>query len=431
VLKRVWNGIFGASIGSRILLLSSSSILAQSIVVASLPLVSRLFSPAELGLAALVTVALNFAIPVICLRYDGALPLARRASDAARLVWISLASAIVVSALFFLCFQILQANNLLGFGILPDWTRWIVLAACPGIAFFALGQAWWLRQRRASVIGANLILRAAVHNGVRIASGIGGGGVVGLMLAEAAMALTSLKMALHMPWRRIVLVTRGRDRLWMAARRWRRFPLIEGPSALVDSIAVFLPVPIVTMLYGIDAAGLFTIAVRIGSIPIGQIGSAVSSAAFMDFSSAARAGNIERMLSLFNKIFLRLLLAGLPAMLALAILGPVLAGPLLGAQWQESGIYLAMITPWLYVQLAVVPLSRIMSVLQRQDLKLLVDFFFLGATILSFVMARGLGLDIRQYVLVLTALMVVSYLFYFSMIRIALRAAKERQVYSP
>ena len=423
MLQRIRSGIFGTSLIARILFLTSSSILAQLIVIASLPLVSRLFSPAELGMAALVTAVLNFAVPVICLRYDAALPLARKAADAARLVWICLAVAGAFGTVLYLIFRVLQANDLLGFGILPDWTHWIVLAGLPGVACFALGQAWWLRWRKTALIGANLILRAAAHNGTRIAAGVTGGGIVGLMIAEAAMALSALYMAMRMPWRRICRVSGSWARLLGMARQWRRFPLIEGPSTVLNGFVVaFLPVPLVAMLYGPEAAGWFAIAVRIGSIPIGQIGSAISNATYMDFSEAARRGDYDTMRRLFYGVFRRLLVFALIPMIAFAVLAPLLAGPILGPDWAASGTYLALMTPWLYAQMVVAPLSRIVSVLQRQDLKLIYDFSSLAAALAAYFIADRLGLPVERYVLLFSLLTAVSYGIYFAVLRYALRA---------
>ncbi|HMG46765.1 MAG TPA: oligosaccharide flippase family protein [Allosphingosinicella sp.] len=420
MLKRIARALLQPSLFSRILLLTSSSIVAQLIVIVFLPIVSRLFSPAELGVAALVTAVLNFSIPVICLRYDGALPLARRSADAARLVWICVASAVVAGLAIYVAFRILQANDLLGFGILPGWTHWVILASCPGIASFAFAQAWWVRRHNTALIGVNLILRPIAHNGTRVVAGVAGGGVIGLMIAEAAMALAPLYMAFRMPWGRILQFAGPRARLLTVARQWRRFPLIEGPSTLLDSFVVFLPIPMVAMLYGPQVAGLFAIALRIGSIPIGQLGTAISNATYMAFSEAARRGDHERMISLFYRMLKRILVVGLFPMAALAVCGPILAAPILGSAWADTGIYLALLTPWLYAQLAIAPLTRVISVLQRQPLKLISDFTFLAAMILSYWIARRFELNVEQYVMFLSILMVISYSIYFAVLHWAL-----------
>lgn len=421
--RQILKQFFGTSLLSRVLLLASSSVLAHIVTIFSLPIISRMFSPEQLGMVGLITAVITFMVPIICLRFDGALPLANRTADAGRLVWICLATAIVMGAICYGAFRVLQVNALLGFGVLPGWSHWIVLACLPGTAFFAIGQAWWLRQGRTSIIGGNLILRSLVQNGVRITLGALGLGLLGLAAAEIAMATTAFYMASQMPWRRIkTTMGSGFVHIWKLVRDWRRFPLIEGPSSILDSfVIIFLPIPLITALYGSEVAGLFAMALRIGSIPIAQIGKAIGNATYMDFSNAARRGDYNSMAQLFYRVIRRLLMFGLIPMIAFAALAPFLIGSILGADWADSGIYLALMTPWLYAQIVVVPMSRIISVLQRQDLKLLVDIVFLIATVAVYFIADALGLDDKMYIALLSISMCCSYIVYFLVLNYAIK----------
>ncbi|MEM9138216.1 MAG: oligosaccharide flippase family protein [Pseudomonadota bacterium] len=422
MLQGLRDRFFGQSLLSRVLLLTSSTIVAQLLVILAMPIISRLFPPAELGQVALVTVFINAIQTVICLRYNSALPLAERPMDAARMVWVSLAGGIVGSLFFYGIFLILLKAEWLGFDILPDWSHWIILICMPGLIGFTLGQSWWLRRRNAGMVGASLIARAGAQNGTRIAAGAAGAGLPGLMLAEIAMTWSSVYMLIKMPWRRIRGGLKSARRLWQQACRWWRFPLIEGPSAALNSLAVFLPVPLAAALYGAEVAGWFMIAFRVGSIPIGQIGRALSHATYMDFAEAIRQQDPVRARRLFYRVIKRLALLAVIPMGLFAALGPVLAGPVLGSGWAESGVFLALMVPWLYAQLVISPVSRLMSVLQRQDLKLIFDAAALVAIFLAWLGATVLDLAPRDFILLLSGLLAVAYGVYFFVIRYALNS---------
>jgi O-antigen/teichoic acid export membrane protein len=172
----------------------------------------------------------------------------------------------------------------------------------------------------------------------------------------------------------------------------------------------------IASLFGASAAGWFGLALAIGGIPASQVGSAVGDVFAMELAAAVRAGDRMRARSLFYKALRSLAAFGLAPIIALAVLSPMLAPIILGHSWSEVGWIVAAISPWLYIELVVSPITAVLFVLQVQEYKVIYDVLSVVTIAAAYAAARVLGWSIIYLVLAMAAARIVSYLVHLAVI---------------
>jgi O-antigen/teichoic acid export membrane protein len=305
---------------------------------------------------------------------------------------------------------------------------WLFPPALLGAGVYLLMRQLRLRAGDYRSIAHATWLRALIANVMRIGLGLFGFGVEALVVSETAAPWLTL-VILRQSWLGQLMAYRypfTREEFGVVMRRNQRFPLLETPSALVDQLALMLPITAIAMLFGPAQAGLFGLAYRLVALPNAQIGSAIGDVFFAQMATYVRTGDLTAAARLYWRMAAQLALVSVGLTVAAIVLAPSLVPLILGEPWRPAGRYAAIIAPWVYAGLAVAPLSSALSVLKRQDLKILYNVVNMSLLLVVFVVARRCSLDPGSAITVLTAGQVASYIFYFMLIATAVQQARRR-----
>ncbi|MBD8872848.1 oligosaccharide flippase family protein [Rhodanobacter sp. DHB23] len=404
--------------------------MAQAINVCSTPVVTRLYTPAQMGVIALFISFFTFWSPALSLRYEYALLIAK--DDAESHVVLRLAVAVVVG-MSFLGLPVLwglHRAEVLGFGLLPDWAPLAGVAILLGYGVFMVYRSWALRAGIVKQITKATVMRSAASATTSIALGLLTGGIPALFAAQfmaswAAMLKLTRNVRRHFVSSRPERVL-GRE-IAAAAKRYVKFPLFETPSTWVNQLTASLPVPMIVTLFGASAAGWYGLARTIVGIPNAQIGTAVADVFQMEVSSAVVAGDATRVRGLFYKLMRKLALIGLLPMVGVMVLCPLLVPWVFGHAWREAGYVAAIIAPWMYVALIVSPLSGVLSALQAQEYKLIYDVVSIVLIAVAFLLAKAWHLGLLQFIAALSATAMLGYIVY-AIVIVAVVEARLRTV---
>lgn len=409
----------------RILTLASGTAMAQVITVCAMPVVTRLYTPAQLGIASLFLSFFGFWAATLSLRYEYALLIAQddRESHVVHRLGLFLVLGMSVLALAVLFW--LRNANLLGFGLLPGWAPFASAPILAGYGIFMVYRAWALRAGLVKEITRASIARAGASSVTQILLGFFSAGVPGLFAAQFAAswaAMLRLASAVGMHFLPSKPPHVGIDELRAVARRYAKFPMFEAPSTWVDQLGILLPVPMIASLHGAAAAGWYGLARMIIGIPNAQIGNAVADVFQMEIASAVIANDASRARSLFHQLARKLALAGLLPFALLSASAIWLVPWIFGAGWRDAGVAAALTAPWLYVALIVSPLSRLLSVLQAQELKLVYDIAAVVFLAAAFVVAKSEHYSFAETVAALSVAQIAGYLVYAGVLFFALES---------
>lgn len=406
-------------LGRAIVTLASGTIVAQLIGVCVLPIVTRLYTPAQIGVISLFVAFFGFWSPTLSLRYESALLIATDVAESQVIQRLAVCTVVVMSLVGAPVLWILRHSDVLGFALLPNWTPPVAVPIFLGYGLFMVYRTWALRAGTVEAITRATVTRAGWSATTRIILGLFGGGIPALFAAQvvsvwAAFVTLRKRQSAHY----VVSAPRSFSyrQLGSVGRRYIKFPLFEAPSAWVDQAAAILPIPMIAASFGASAAGWYGLARTIVGIPNTQIGAAVADAFQMEIATAVVTGDVSHARALFFSLMRKLAFFGFVPMAGIATLCPLLVPWIFGDAWREAGYAAAIIAPWLYIALIVSPLSRVLSVLQVQEYKLIYDVAAITLLILAFVTSKQLDLTFLQLVMALASAALLAYVVYAALI---------------
>lgn len=402
-----------------IIALASGTAMAQVITICAMPIVTRLYTPAQIGIISLFLAFFGFWAATLSLRYEYALLISKDDAESHVVHRLAIILVAVMSVLGLPILWGLHHTGVLGFGLLPDWASYAAVPILLGYGIFMVYRSWALRAGIVTSITRATIARSAANAITRVGFGIFGGGIPGLFAAEFAGAWGAM-LELARNVRSHFAPSRPKriraSELATAAHRYIKFAIFETPSTWVNQLALALPLPMVAMLHGASAAGLYGLARAMVGIPNTQIGSAVADVFQMELANAVVAGDLSRSRQLFYKLMRKLALFGLVPLVAVAATAPWLVPWIFGASWKEAGWAAVAIAPWLYASLVVSSLSRTLSVIQAQEYKLIYDAAAVSLFILAFIVAKHQDFSFIALVCALSVAGCLSYLIYFALL---------------
>ena len=413
-------------IGRSVLVLMSGTAMAQAITAASMPIVTRLYTPEMIGVISVYLSFFNFWLTLLTWRYESALLITEDEEESHHVFRLGAMLAFVTALMAIPVLGALQYKGWLGFDVLPIWAPLVAFLSLLGFGWFMLYRSWLLRLREARVISLSAVARSGANAGTRVATGAFSLGVYGLFLAEILGSWSALG-AVRKKTKRLLTSEApewSKAKIKKAAIRYKKFAQYEMPSAVVNQLAIALPVPMVGSLYGAQAAGWFGLARLLYAIPNGQIGKAAGDVFQMELGRCVREGDYKRGERLFYQFSARLALVGLVPLVLAIFVAPPLVPYVFGSTWEKMGEVVAHMAPWMFMALIVSSMSRALSVLQKQQWKLLYDFFALLVVLFVYWVSMRQEYEFIKFIDYLSAGMCGAYFFYFLIIAKSVRSNK-------
>jgi O-antigen/teichoic acid export membrane protein len=200
--------------------------------------------------------------------------------------------------------------------------------------------------------------------------------------------------------------------LWGLTRTYWTCPAYSVPSSLVDALAFYLPVPLIARFHGPEAAGYFSLVRLVFGVPASLLGASVADAFHERMARCARETPSETR-HLFVRMATGLLAIVIGPAIILGLFGPAIFAMVFGPQWAPAGVLAALLAPGALVQLVVNPMSRVVLVFQRHDLKFVYDVLSLGAIVFALGFLDGGQAPLATAIMWLSAVQVLSSGVYF------------------
>lgn len=378
--------------GPALTLLSASGIV-MVIGYLALGVITRLYTPEELGIGKYFVTIIALVGTIGSLRYEDALMLPKEDQEAAVLIWLSgFVVLLSASLLTIASFWSGRIADLLDF---PAISPYLPLVPLTLICMRSgkIAEFWLVRKRAFRHISVGHVsLTAALVTG-RITAGAPpihaneAGHIGGFIFGNAVSSGLFIWMCLRrsaadiraaLNWRHVI----------QAAIRYRRFALFSTPAAMIGALMGHLIVLLIPFLFATEAAetalGFYGVAFAAIAVPTSFIARSVAHPFFISAAEAHLAGNLASITSLVHR---RLAMVGFFPVLAVMLAGPDFFELWLGEEHRTTGIYAIYIAAWLVLGSIVSPLTRIYDVTEHQRL----DFMMATLLLVSLSTASILG----------------------------------------
>lgn len=358
---------------------------AQALTVLALPLLTRLYTPAEFSVLAVYAAVLGIFVVVACLRLEIAIPLPETDEEAASLLVMSLLSGLTMSMVLGLVIALSDARLL-------EWLHveeigpyiWLVPVGVALAGAYSAFQYWSTRQKKFPKLARTRMTQALGGVGVQLGAGFAGFGPIGLLAGHAVSGGAGVLGLAHDAWKndRHVISGVSLHSMRSALRRYSRFPKYSTWEGLANTAGIQVPVILIAAWAVGPEAGYLLLATRLMAAPMALIGGSVAQVYLSHAPEEMRAG---RLTAFTTKILSGLIRTGVGPLIFAGLVAAPVAGIVFGTEWRRAGELVAWMTPWFIFQFLSSPVSMVMHVAgeQRKMLALTIAGFLFRITALT------------------------------------------------
>jgi len=400
-----------------VIVLAGGTAFGQAITVLVSPILTRLYKPEDFGVLAVYSSVLGILSVVASWRYELAIPLPEKDEDGVALVVLSLGIVVLMSIFVGL------GSWLIG----SKFVQWLkVQALRPYLWLLPIGMLlggsyqvfnYWAVRKQAYNVIAKTKLRQGLGSAITQVTlgflksgpfGLIGGSIVGQ--SAGILTLSDLLFKKHKESLQFIKP----ENIKKMALRYQRFPKFSAFGSLVNTAGLQLPSILLAFYYGPQVAGWFALAQRVLGVPMNLLGQAISQV-YLGTGSRLVHEDVKSLRSLFIRSAIRLFLIGSPIMFTLAIGGPWLFIKIFGANWENAGKILQILTPAILLQFVAAPLSQTVNLLEHQHWQLNWDLFRLILVFSSIFLSYHFGKSPWVAILLYSLSMTFAYIVLFTM----------------
>ncbi len=364
-------------------LLASGTMISQLIILITLPLLTRLYTPAEYGAYSMYISVIGMLLMLVSCAYENAITLPEDDRTASAVTGLSLLICAGVSLASGLTMALLQKPLAAWLPGLPQYYMLFALSLL-GVGSYQILSCWSIRKKYFRQLARTKYTQSLGQVSSQLALSLTHLGPLGLIAGDIIGRSGGL-----IPQWRLWLSDMRRQAIrldWSslkdAARRYRRFPQLSLVSNILNSVCIYLPTVLLASFYGAQMAGLFALGQRILGSPMTLIMTSVRNV-YLAESSEYITSDPARLVPLFRKTALHVLAAGLLIVAVFVGIAPYAFSFLFGEQWRQSADLIRLMSVMYLSQFVANSVGTTIDVMERQDLHLLREvvrtFIILGA----------------------------------------------------
>ncbi|MCW8843307.1 MAG: oligosaccharide flippase family protein [Rhodobacteraceae bacterium] len=398
--------------------------MAQGIATLALPVLTRLYDPEAFSVLAGFASVLAMFTAVSCLRFNVAIPLPEHQDEAAALLVLSLLSSTVIGLL---SFGMLEWTFVGDFDVFRDRGldafSWLICAAVVLSGFYLAFQSWAARRKAFKRIAKTKVTRAGWSVVTQVGVGVVNPIPLGLLLGHTVLHGFGFLSLAFFAWRddRADLMGVNKTRLGEAVRGYWRYPVFSTPEALLNAAGTNLPVLIIVASAAPAEAGFMFLAMKVMGLPMMLVGRSVTQVYVAEAGEKLRNGTLSRFT--LNAMWSLAKLGAIP-FLIIGATAPFLAEPALGEGWGRTGVLLAWMVPWFFLQFVTSPISVVLLITSNQVLALGLQAFGLLLRVGVVYLALDLRPDRVSEAFAISG--AVFYVVYLALILVVLRVVQSK-----
>jgi O-antigen/teichoic acid export membrane protein len=390
-----------------VMTLITGSVFSQLIIYAALLVLTRLFSRELFGVYVLFSSAILILKPIVSLQLDLAVVLPKRNKDAVNIFVLSVIILFILNLFLFGGIFIFKAKIITFFKIekLSNFIYLLPLASF----FFGFTQTlnyWNNRIKSFKNIAKGNIIKASFLSTTQIITGASYfnslGLIPGMILGQIIQVVflyfntykTLIKYKKHLSFKR----------MFFLFKKYKDIPLFNTLINFSNSLSNEIPVIMITRYFGLNFSGVYGLALKVGRAPLGVTEDSVSQVFFN--KATETYNNKGDLYALIKKTFYHLIKIG--AIIFIPILAiSFFLDIIFGKNWSEVGLYLRILSPWLFIAFLTGPITSLISIFNKQKVFLLLNLLLLVFRFFAFYIGNHFFKDILVSLILFSAVGVI------------------------
>jgi O-antigen/teichoic acid export membrane protein len=362
----------------------TGSTIAQAIVIASTPILTRIYTPDDFGLVAIYVSLASILSIVATGRYEMAILLAKKQQESDDLTLISIFIAMGVAFLSLIIVVVFkqQIINLVANESIAMWLYFIPVSVLSAGLYQSFNY-WLTRKKLYRHLSQGRVISSVAN--VSTATAVGFSGVLGNGMVAGSI-LSNAITATFYGWK---VLSQGfypnidKKKANSYLKKYYKLPLFQLPNALVDGIRQSVVNIFVGRYFGVELLGFYSLALKMLMLPSTLIGGAISQVFYQKLSEMHN--NKQITFSFVWRFVLKMALLSLPFYLVLYYFAIDLFEPFFGKNWTISGEMVKELMPWFYLMFVSSSISTAFIVFGKQAYLFGLSLIYLFVPIVSIV----------------------------------------------
>ena len=406
---KVTNLILKGKNRKSVFLLMSGSILGQIITLICSPLITRIYSPTEMGNYTLIITIVTLFSVVINGRYDAAIVPAKDDDEAVSLVIISFIFAFILSIVItigsFVCLKFSQSYNTINIKLL----LWIFpLLLVYGITNVLSG--YNNRKQEFRIMSDVYVIRMGAQNVLTIVLGLLKFQALGLLIGQflgnifgirrqSKVLINDLNKYKYIQWEKVKkTLCSYKDQL-----------MYSVPASFINSLSYSLINFLIGGLFGTHLLGLYSISYRVLGLPLGIFSANIAKVYYVNASAEKeKKGTFWHST---KQTLLGAFLISILMVILMVLLAPIVFSVVFGHEWKEAGEYVQILSPMFGLRLIAGSIGFNFIIAKKQKTEFLIQSLLLAALIFSYILTNILVLNINNFLILISTLYSLIYLF--------------------
>ena len=400
--------------------LITGTLLGQSILIISLPLLTRLYSPNQFEMLATFMSLVAIVATIASLRYNVAIPIVRYERSSIALLILSILFSSLSTCIIILLISLYLMLDVDYFANIQFESSFLLLL-CLAIFFtscFNALQNWAIRKNLYSEIARIRFYRSTVGVISQIVLYFTPLGHLGLILGQLIMSVFGIFRLTHL-FSKLDYAILKRTRVLhinFALRKYISYPKYSVMEALLNNSSTHIPIIIIS-IYGEGAiGGVLFLAMKLLGTPVSLVGTSVAQV----YNGSAQKEYYDGNLAQFSfSVVLKVFKLFVPVLVLLTFILHLYGQNIFGENFSQVETIVLLILPWYVLQLLTSPISyslHIMGALRTASYLQLI-----GASIRILPLVFLIHYDLKHFVEVYALTSAIFYLIYGIVVILHLR----------
>jgi O-antigen/teichoic acid export membrane protein len=384
--------------------------IAQLISFLVAPVITRLFTPDDVGgFTFLISIAGGIGL-IATLRYEMAIILPKDNRDSVNLAFLSLIIAFIISAistiLLFVADRLLFPGSIMN----PSYKQWIWLFP---LLIFLMGannvfQQWFNHKGEYKTLAYSKVVTSGFNNLITLLTGFAGMGALGLWLGNFTgflFVVVFFCIFFYSRYRQDFSCFNFQEQKKLAGK-YKYLPMANTPQVIVEMVQSYGIVYLLKIFFSSSVLGFYSLSLRLLQAPLWLVGISIGQVFYKEASEQYKKyGNLLRPVM---KTLKTSTIIALPILIILLTIGPWLIGVVFGNSWIEAGKYARILAPWMFFDFIRSTISQAPLIIGKA--KTMFRVAFAGSVLIVICVVTG-GLFFRDAVIGLILLSAIQSLY--------------------
>lgn len=358
---------------ANVLKMFAGSAAAQAVSMTLYPILTRLYSPAEMGVLSMLAASTLVLSPLVSLKLEMALPLTHDRTEAGSVLVAGMLSVIGTCTLIALILLLLPADLAVHLGAMAPYRLFLPLGLV-GFGSYVIMVYEATRVEDFTAIARTRIYQALNGPASQIVLGLLGAGPLGLCIGfvfgQAAGTVGMVHKFLfgaHTPLAGVTLRSVGD-----AFVKYRRFALFSSWSGVLSQAGGSWMNFAFSIIYGPQIGGYMFLGERVMNRPLLLITSSVLQVFVSEFAKVKKS-DPSKLRGLYLSIISKQAIMSALWIGAIVVAAPFIIPPIFGHEWVESPMYLQALAINFFPGSIAYPVMHTLQILERQRLAAVLD----------------------------------------------------------